>query len=1138
MALPRVPSVDKPASSEVSPPDEKNLIVTHSMQARRVPSVAETGLTAPSLAISHKNAVLPREFGDVTLVLHPKKINPKRDPIYSGDAYTARKKFSIWDKPILNEERTKKYLDGLRDEAYSDIKGQKAPLEEENRQKLNIDKLLLHTRRKIELSLFGTKSSINDYSWEHNPHAHLFDRKKMVSADNGDWEMEWEDTPQFKKKLAQKIMGRGDVRGKEYSDRGLRGLLDMFEFQTATDIALLDRLKSYDDIRAKGKERLVSSPQEKAESINFTQKVSPHYQGDLAHLRGVVARAGYRGVRPSEQLLKERNNPKLKVLSEEHKPISIGKVLDEYADSVKSSKSDYFEAKPRRHFSLGDFSAAVVPREWLDEYKDIFAQHGVRAIPYSTQEEKMAALKGVAEMDDLLLSEKDEGLVELIKGELLNELEELAKSEENTDSQDSEELSDNSKCVLTVVTNGIGQMLFIKRADNGKYSVCAGHLDDNESPEDGARRELLEETGLSPEYFTRIYESHNPNLVCFSAQVNYNQPIHNRNDPDQEGKPMWVDVRNGIPQNIYDNLAGPDDHTNVVRQLFSKELNLKKSESIWLDAGFMDLSKKGPDEPSAPKSTNTKPPKELKVLHQPKESKEKNLLVVHNTTPEKLEHAHELGGLVSPSIAIHNKKHSFTGFGDITLVAHPEMVNPKVTPVFSADAYTSRHPRANYEINRNNLESLAEEMTPHTKKLDLRGFKDELNDEIKIRGVRGAIEGHSVKPVLMDKFLTEKGHHIDRVMEEADVLHPIVKEKPMQDFFLQYGTNPQVHSGMSESALYGKKMREALKQSIDGMIDQVNNSKDLDPSGKENVINSIKVEHSNLIDNSDPSNWRGYTMPSIIDSYEKLGKLEHNRWGTKSAIEEKIKQLGLNDEYDKWAINKVKGVQGTPYIPTTYNRKKAYTPQNILTMMKRKIRGGEGGNTGLGGARAIGAQKFRNFDQIKNNQGSLVSQKEFEHHKDQNDKDFEKVANKLLPFREGNQFMSLDALTDALGESFKRGKDLAHELRRNGFENVPADLVDELRKYGKDLLRMPTEYFEAKPQRIVKLNEFKGAAIPENTPAYVTELLKQHGINHIERYPMTEEGRLAAVNRIAAKDDLHLSEEDLGFDILRKDTKE
>jgi 8-oxo-dGTP pyrophosphatase MutT (NUDIX family) len=145
-----------------------------------------------------------------------------------------------------------------------------------------------------------------------------------------------------------------------------------------------------------------------------------------------------------------------------------------------------------------------------------------------------------------------------------------------------------SKCVLTIITDGIGHMIFVKRHD-GPWSVCAGHIEGDEDPEDAARREILEETGLTPEHITRIYESKNPNMTCYSAQCQGTP--HGRNDPDNEGEPQWVDVRNGIPENVWDKLAGPEDETNVVRQLFQKEYKLQKSNQTWLEAGFMDLAK-------------------------------------------------------------------------------------------------------------------------------------------------------------------------------------------------------------------------------------------------------------------------------------------------------------------------------------------------------------------------------------------------------------------------------------------------------------------------------------------------------------------------------------------------------------------
>jgi hypothetical protein len=40
------------------------------------------------------------------------------------------------------------------------------------------------------------------------------------------------------------------------------------------------------------------------------------------------------------------------------------------------------------------------------------------------------------------------------------------------------------------------------------------------------------------------------------------------------------------------------------------------------------------------------------------------------------------------------------------------------------------------------------------------------------------------------------------------------------------------------------------------------------------------------------------------------------------------------------------------------------------------------------------------------------------------------------------------------------------------------------------LYNLPTEYFEAKIERIVDLSEFKGALIPENTPKKAIDILE------------------------------------------------
>ena len=79
---------------------------------------------------------------------------------------------------------------------------------------------------------------------------------------------------------------------------------------------------------------------------------------------------------------------------------------------------------------------------------------------------------------------------------------------------------------------------------------------------------------------------------------------------------------------------------------------------------------------------------------------EKDLIVYHNVSAEKLNGAIELGGLPMPSLAITKKDIPFGDFGEITLIGNKDMIDPrksKTNEVFSRDAYTVRKPTVNYE---------------------------------------------------------------------------------------------------------------------------------------------------------------------------------------------------------------------------------------------------------------------------------------------------------------------------------------------------------------------------------------------------------------------------------------------------------
>ena len=74
------------------------------------------------------------------------------------------------------------------------------------------------------------------------------------------------------------------------------------------------------------------------------------------------------------------------------------------------------------------------------------------------------------------------------------------------------------------------------------------------------------------------------------------------------------------------------------------------------------------------------------------------------------------------------------------------------------------------------------------------------------------------------------------------------------------------------------------------------------------------------------------------------------------------------------------------------------------------------------------------------------------------------------------------------------------------YENLPDELKGEAMQYLSTLKNMPTEYFEAKPQRAVNLGEFAGAVVPENIMSEVEPRLKNLGVREIVPFNPEEQG--------------------------------
>jgi hypothetical protein len=154
--------------------------------------------------------------------------------------------------------------------------------------------------------------------------------------------------------------------------------------------------------------------------------------------------------------------------------------------------------------------------------------------------------------------------------------------------------------------------------------------------------------------------------------------------------------------------------------------------------------------------------------------------------------------------------------------------------------------------------------------------------------------------------------------------------------------------------------------------------------------------------------------------------------------------------------------------------------------------------------------QFRNMSELRGARDRLVPS---------TDKSVEDWQNQLgalrqefrdvLPDSIRDNFNFIDSHTRNMAEAAQRGPGGMEYINRTYYNNaIPEDLLERTRAHleaGRDL---PTIYFEAKPRRIVPLNEFQGAMVPVQASKDVTDLLRRYGVDDIRYY-----------NRFASKDD-------------------
>ena len=468
---------------------------------------------------------------------------------------------------------------------------------------------------------------------------------------------------------------------------------------------------------------------------------------------------------------------------------------------------------------------------------------------------------------------------------------------------------------------------------------------------------------------------------------------------------------------------------------------------------------------------------------------ERDVIITHNLTADNLLHADRMGGIAVPSLALTKKGEPITGFGEITLVGSRAMADPKGyagTKVFGADAYSPRYPDVTLKFTPKAKGELLDRLEPWRKFTSSTSI-----DTDELSRARRSMQTLKSNTAFQAMFLDSKGIPPEQIKtnkntEDAEQLKTDGFSKWLgEKDWQQLGREPEFQKVVKKA--YTKKYADA------GF------DRELDDAGTHRL--SIDVAHK-------ISRLAYEGTEEIVD-----------KGATREAIERQIKDNGLDAELEEYAEDTIRKMNPEEKIfqGFTYSGNKRYKPHtlaNVVAILKKELRGGEGFNYGVGSLRAKFTPQFRSIEQIRKAKGRLLSKEDFDKVKDDIENELFAIVGELGPYSSrSKEFGFADTVVNIMEDSAKIG--ISRALKEYQFEDVPMETKQQMAEFLEKLRHMPTEYFEAIIPREVALSEFSGAVIPDNAPQKVRDLLDRNGLKIAEYKRGDDTGRKKAVADLA-----------------------
>ncbi len=502
----------------------------------------------------------------------------------------------------------------------------------------------------------------------------------------------------------------------------------------------------------------------------------------------------------------------------------------------------------------------------------------------------------------------------------------------------------------------------------------------------------------------------------------------------------------------------------------------------------------------------------------------KNLIAVHNLSEQELLDSLKLGGFPMPSIAIVKDSMGHEKYGDISVVFNRDTIDPKKSKynkVYGGDAYTPTFPKVGYKFNSEKIANINKRI------------EDILGDELS--GVNGL--GHSgIDDYNLNSYVQSYGEDLARAYHDNSSLKAtFLKEKGI-DFDVEY-KDSDLNSYFSNDFII-----KVLNRLGEGKVRNIN-------LGTEEISDSIIDEIRDMANNEFKNSEDGRKARRILKDYIPYNKSNFgwskvesiinaaNRFlnfGIKKVISNTTKD-NINKaveahetEYRQWLNNLFDGIIEKKGLR---NSKDYYTPNGnprnfeslyddftlnniVKAMRKEKPKKSIFGSS---------TSDYSSIDNLKEDSERIkfIEDEEFSKLRSEIQDRFSEIEESL-----GKNYGASEMLIEAVSKYESKAnieRYLARECDKLGIE-LRSDTVEKLISLRDDIRRLPTGYFEAKPQRAVGLDEVVSVIIPSHSTDRLRNALKEAGIETVE-YEIDSDSsdRLKALNNIADNHNIRFS---------------